>query len=80
MSNKVARIKVPRNRWLALCDAMKVVWPPERKEPYGTVTIGIDEDWENFLIGSKIIFIEGDHHLVEPLIHAIMQVIKSEEE
>lgn len=76
MPQKIARIKVPRNKWMDVCDAMRPMWPIKSPIP-GVATLGVFDDYEDFLSGYKIITLEGDHHMIEPLIHTIMKVLLS---
>jgi hypothetical protein len=72
---KLARINIPKEKVDAVVEALDGIWPPPDGTP-GQATLSC---WEEFSLNRNEITlgIEGDRHIVEPIIHAVMGVLKS---
>lgn len=70
---KSARIRVPRDKmFLATKEQLATLVLTRVNRGMSETTM-----WEDVDTGDKIIFIEGDHHIVEPFIHALMEIVLS---
>lgn len=77
---KEALIRIPTEKLVTapkkLLDDLRAVWPPDDKV-VGICELFMYEDCKAFINNEKIVHIKGDHHIVEPIIKAIMAIIES---
>lgn len=71
---KMATIRIPREKLGLVNDALVDIWVP-RNDSKGTATLHIYEDENGFARNDKVIRIQGDRNIVEPIIRAVMAVI-----
>lgn len=76
---KTATIRVPKRKFHAMSvyyeALLNGVWPP----PLGTegrAAICLYDDFES---GDKVVFLEGDHHIIEPVIQILMCIVLSKD-
>lgn len=70
---KKARIRIPGEKMIAVNDALRDNWPPISE----TRWMGrMYEDDEAFIKDEHVFEIEGENAVVDPIINAIMDVIK----
>lgn len=72
---KTATIRIPKRKFRAMSiyyeSLLNDVWPP----PHGTkgkAEVCVYDDFES---GDKVVFLEGDHHIVEPVIQVLMAIV-----
>lgn len=73
---KMATIRIPREKLGLVNDALVDIWVP-RNEANGTAVLHIYEDENGFVKDDKVISIKGDRNIVEPIIRAVMAIILS---